>query len=99
MDRASSFLIGLTLGGVIGGILAIGLAPSPGGEFRDQLRTRGVELREMAASVADQVKEISRTAVDEQRNRFQQAVAEGRDAEAKKRSEMLTKYEQAKAHD
>ncbi len=96
MDRASSFLIGLAVGGAVGGVLAILLAPSPGGELRDQILMRGVELKDRAAVVADQVKDRGRLTVDEQRIRLQQAMAEGRDAAAKKRSDLLTKYEQAK---
>lgn len=95
-DRASSFLIGLTIGGALGGILALILAPRPGTEFREQLRTRGVALKERAIEVADQVRERSRAAVEEQRSRLQQAVVEGKDAAAKTKADLLSRYEQAK---
>lgn len=78
-------------------MLAIVLAPRPGEEFRSQMLTRGIEIKKQAEDVVDQVLERGRVAVEEQRSRFQQAVAEGREASARTRSEMLNRYEQAKS--
>jgi len=98
-DRAGSFLIGLAVGGILGGALAVILAPRPGEEIRGELRTRGIELRERATDVADQIRERGRVAMEEQRGRLQQAIAEGKEAAAKTRSELLGRYEQAKGQE
>jgi gas vesicle protein len=95
-DRAGSFLVGLALGGGVGVVVAIVLAPRPGEEFRSQLVTRGIEIKKQAEDVVDQVLVRGREAVEEQRSRFQQAVAEGKEASARTRSELLSRYEQAK---
>lgn len=95
-DRAGSFLIGLTIGGALGGALALILAPRPGEEFREQLRERGIDIKERASQMAEQVKELSRQAVEEQRARFQQAINEGKEAAAKTRADLLSRYERAK---
>ncbi len=95
-DRAGSFLIGLTIGGTLGGALALILAPRPGGEIREQLRERGIEIKERAGQMAEQVRERSRLAVEEQRTRFQQAVSEGKEAAAKRRADLMSRYERAK---
>lgn len=95
-DRAGSFLIGLALGGAVGVALAFVLAPRPGEEFRSEILTRGIEIRRQAEGVVDQVLSLGRVAVEEQRSRLQQAIAEGKEASARTKSELLTRYERAK---
>lgn len=95
-DRAGSFLIGLTIGSAVGGILAFLMAPRPGGETREDLRAVGIELKQRAAALVGQAADIGREAVNEQRSRFQTAVAEGREAAAQTRTDLLNRYEKAK---
>ena len=95
-DRAGSFLLGLAIGSALGGLLAVVLAPRPGEETRSDLLTRGIELKQQAGGVVDQVLERGRAAVGDQRDRLQQAIAEGKEASARTRSELLSRYEQAK---
>ena len=76
--------------------IAIILAPQPGEETRTGLVTRGIESKRQAGDVVGQVVGRGRTAVEEQRSRFQQAVSEGREASARTRTDLLNRYEQAK---
>lgn len=89
-------MVGLVLGGAVGAALAYLMAPRPGDEIRSDLVTRGIELKQQAEGVVDQVIEKGRVAVEEQRSRFQQAIAEGKEASARTRSDLLKRYEQAK---
>lgn len=95
-DRAGSFLLGLTIGGVIGGVLAFLLAPQTGEDTRAEVRSRGIDLKERATTMVGQVKDLSRATVEDQKQRVQEALAEGREAAAKKRTDLLEQYEQAK---
>lgn len=97
-DRAGSFLTGLVLGGALGAALAILLAPRPGQETRQDLRIRGIDLKERAVGLAEEVAGKGRVAVEEQRDRLQQAIAEGKEAAAKTTSELMSRYEKAKQH-
>ncbi len=89
-------MVGLVLGGAVGAALAYLMAPRPGDELRSDMVTRGIELKQQAEGVVDQVIEKGRVAVEEQRSRFQQAIAEGKEASARTRSDLLKRYEQAK---
>ncbi len=46
MRRLAYFITGMTLGAVVGGILALLYAPEPGDEVRDQVRARAQALWE-----------------------------------------------------
>ena len=98
-DRPGSFLIGLAIGGAIGGLLAAVLAPRPGQEVREQLLARGIDIKDRATVLADQVKGSSKATLDEQKSRLQQAVSEGKEAAAKTKSELMDRYERAKNPD
>ena len=51
------FLFGFLSGGVIGATIALAYAPEKGGETRERLREKGVELQGQAQQVAGQVRE------------------------------------------
>ncbi|MCL5736546.1 MAG: YtxH domain-containing protein [Actinobacteria bacterium] len=95
-NKAGSFLIGLVIGGALGAVLAFVLAPRPGDEVRQDLYERGLELRKRAGETVDQVVGVGRTTVDEQRQRVQQAMEESREASARTREQLMSRFERAK---
>lgn len=50
------FVVGLLVGGALGAALALLYAPHSGDETRDTIRRRGLEIKDSAADVYDQVK-------------------------------------------
>ena len=46
MNRFLSFLVGAVMGGLVGGTVALLLAPSSGEELRAQMRERAINLQE-----------------------------------------------------
>ncbi|HEX5502680.1 MAG TPA: YtxH domain-containing protein, partial [Thermomicrobiales bacterium] len=73
-----SFLGGLALGTLLGGVLALILAPQSGEETRGQLRDGSIQLKERASGVAGQVRDQAGTlqgqaqgALDQVRERAQ----------------------------
>lgn len=54
MRRAFSFLRGMIIGGVVGAIIAILIAPVSGEEIRGQLQERTIRLRDDIKSIAEE---------------------------------------------
>lgn len=52
MNRVGNFLIGAILGGLIGGITALLLAPSSGQQLRSNVATRADQIRSEVAQAA-----------------------------------------------
>ncbi len=99
----SGFVAGFLMGGVAGAALALLLAPGRGDENWELLRERSIELRtraeEAAARAREEADELlarSKTILEEQKSRVQEAVDEGRDVASQKKSELLSRYRIAK---
>jgi gas vesicle protein len=54
MHKIFSFFTGLIMGGLVGGTVAILLAPSSGEEIRGQLQERSIRLRDDIKAVAQE---------------------------------------------
>ncbi len=54
MNKIFSFLTGVLVGGLVGGTIAILMAPSSGVELRGQIQDRSIQLRDDIKAVADE---------------------------------------------
>jgi len=81
------FLAGLFLGGMVGVIAGLMLAPKSGEEMRSELAERGIGLRDELQKRAGDLQEKVPAFVDEQRSRVEDAIEKGKEAAAKKRQE------------
>jgi gas vesicle protein len=102
-EGGAGFVAGFLLGGIAGAALALFLTPRSGGENRDMLRERSIELRvkaeEAAAKAREEADELlarGKVILEEQKARVQEAVDEGRDAAGQRKSELLSRYQTAK---
>lgn len=64
-DRGPGFGTGLLLGGVIGALVGVLLAPKPGEEIRSQVMEGTAGLRGMAEVVANEARDRLRDAIEE----------------------------------
>lgn len=83
------FLSGLFIGGMLGAVIGLLLAPQSGQETRAQLLERGIELKDELQERAAELQEKVPTIVEEQRTRIQEAYEKGKAAAAKRRQEIL----------
>jgi gas vesicle protein len=61
MNRALNFILGATIGGLIGATMAILLAPSSGEDLRAEINTRTNQIRsEVSQAAADRRAELER---------------------------------------
>lgn len=67
MRRMFGFLIGLVVGGLVGGTIALLLTPEPGEELRAQIRERGQSFFDEVRHAADERKIELRQRLDEMR--------------------------------
>jgi len=99
--RGAEFLAGLIIGGLMGAAAALLLAPQPGDEIRAQLREKGIELKDRAAELTEEMRrkaevwqEEGRSALETQKARLEEAVEEGKKAATKKKKELVEELEQ-----
>jgi gas vesicle protein len=99
-ESSGEFVAGFLFGAFVGAVLALLFAPAPGEQLRGQLREKGIELKERASELgqeAGQQAEVLRTRgqelIEDQRTRFQEAIEEGKKAAARKKEELLTRFE------
>lgn len=88
-SSGSGFFWGLILGLLVGAALAILFAPQPGDETREQLSEQSVLLRRQGKVRAEQLK-------SELRERYGDAVVQGREAYDRAKDEVLGRYNKAK---
>jgi len=60
-DNKGDFLVGLLVGSALGAALALLYAPQTGEETRETIKKRGLELKDSATDVYDQVKDQTTT--------------------------------------
>lgn len=70
----SAFLAGFVIGGLVGGAVALILAPRSGAEIRSQLMERGDELRHRAQEYSGDYFTQTRNRVDELTNEARERV-------------------------
>ena len=106
-DDSGPFFAGVIIGGFIGAAIGLLLAPRPGREVLDELRTRGSEwaargreqLEEQTASLREaleEVREILRETVEEAKEAVREAVSEGRQASSREREDLENRFESAR---
>ena len=85
-NSSLDFIKGFIIGGAIGAIAALLMAPRPGEETRTQIRTKGTELKEKAeTTVAEMQKRVDASAAD-LRARFDELSAKVDEAITQNRS-------------
>lgn len=87
------FAAGLFLGGLLGAVLGLLMAPQSGEETRRQLSERGIELRDEVQKRAGELQDKLPSVVEEQRSRVQEAIEKGKEAAARTREEILGQIE------
>jgi gas vesicle protein len=87
-----SFVAGLFMGGLLGGAIAILTAPRSGEETREQIRVRGVELRDTAEQTMNEALTTVRNTTDDLSNRAEELRAQSQAVldEAQKQSAQAT---------
>jgi gas vesicle protein len=103
-EGSGDFVAGFLFGAFVGAVLALLFAPAPGEEIREQIRERGIELKDRAEDLsveatkkAEVLRSKGQTLLDEQKTRLHEAIEEGKKAAARKKEELLGQLEQAKA--
>jgi gas vesicle protein len=94
------FVAGFIVGGLVGFAAGLLMAPQAGEETQAQLREKGIELKSRAEELAEE----ARKAAEELREkgpvtikgRIEGAIAEGKEAAAKRKEELTAKLEEAK---
>lgn len=106
--RGGGFFFGLVVGGLIGGAIAILLAPKLGADPLKTVRAKGAEFAEKASGpssqaaqggmleVAEDVRDIIREAVEEAREVLRDAMAQGREARERTQAELQQEFEQVR---
>lgn len=97
-ESTFDFLVGFLLGALAGAAAALLLAPAPGRETREQLKEKAIELRERAKNLeleAERLEELKARAqqlLEEQRERFREAIEEGKIAAARRKEELMAQF-------
>ena len=73
-----AFLSGFVVGGLVGAVVALLMAPQSGEETRTAIRDRSIELRDMAYDRAGEVRERAGEAVHQARVRSEEALQDVR---------------------
>ena len=81
-DNGGSFALGLLVGGIIGALIGMLLAPKPGSETRSEIWERSETLRSRADEAAASLRERVGPAADGVSSRFRPAVESVREAGA-----------------
>ncbi|HEY7351012.1 MAG TPA: YtxH domain-containing protein [Ktedonobacterales bacterium] len=87
--RGSGFFLGLVLGVVVGATLAILFAPQEGEKTRNLLLDQSGDLRKRTEGAIDQLS-------DQARDRFNKAVAAGREVYSQTKEDLSARYNRAK---
>ncbi len=100
--RGPGFFAGFIAGGIIGAAIGLVLAPRPGEETRgmlfeksNELRTKAQELSALAKVGADDLLELGKATIEEQRTRVEQAIEASKEAAEQVTTEMFSQLEKA----
>lgn len=85
-----AFLVGLVLGGLVGALAALLLAPQSGEETRVLIRDKSIELRDAAATTADDAITKAEAALDDARVRATDLREKGASILGEQRSQLET---------
>lgn len=92
------FLAGFVLGALTGALAALLFAPASGDEFREQIKDRGIEIKDRAEEMGvdtehlDELRERGQALLEEQRARFREAIDEGKLAAARRKEELINQF-------
>ena len=75
-NEQSKFLCGLLMGGILGALAGLLLAPKPGRQLRSELRERGEEAFEDARQFYAEAQEKAKTLVEDARRRAEEMTKE-----------------------
>ena len=78
-DEFGAFLVGFVVGGLTGAVVALLFAPQSGEETRALIKDKGIELRDRAASTAEEVIARAEAAAAEARTRAEELAKEVRE--------------------
>jgi gas vesicle protein len=87
--RGSGFFLGLVLGAVVGATLAILFAPEEGEKVRNLLLEQGIDIRKRTEGTLDSLS-------GQAKERFNDAVATGRETYGKVKEDLSARYNRAK---
>lgn len=97
---SGDFLLGFLIGSIFGTAIALLFTPSTGQQMREQLREKSIELKDRAEDLgeeasrrADEIKLRGQSLVEQQKNRFQAAIEEGKRAAAQRKEDLLAQWE------
>jgi gas vesicle protein len=103
-DGSGDFAIGFLVGTFVGAVLAVLFTPVSGDEMRGRIREGSIELKERATEFsedatkkAEELKTKGESLLHEQRERFEEAIEEGKQAASRKKSELIAQLEAAKS--
>lgn len=77
-NEIGAFLAGFVIGGLVGAAVALVTAPQSGEETRLQIRTRGIELRDLAVETAEETRQRAEDAAGRVRARAEQLAQDAR---------------------
>lgn len=78
-DSGMGFFSGFVLGGLVGAVVAVVLAPQSGEETRDLIRGKAHEMKGKAMDVASDLKDRASDLADDLRSQADQLAARGRE--------------------
>jgi gas vesicle protein len=78
-DEFGAFLVGFVVGGLTGAVVALLFAPQSGEETRALIKDKSIELRDRAASSAEEVIARAEAAAAEARTRAEELAREVRE--------------------
>jgi gas vesicle protein len=93
------FLAGFFVGAMVGAAFAMLFTPTSGEEIREQIKEKGVELKNRAEELGvdpsrlGELKDKGQAMLQEQRHRIQDAVEEGKSAAERRKEELLSQFQ------
>jgi gas vesicle protein len=96
-NGGGEFFAGLVIGGMMGAVLALLMAPQSGQQTRDQLRHASVEIKEHASETLAEAREKAEAITADARRRAEEILNDARKHAEEITSEALKKAEEMQA--